>query len=258
MSYSPESSDVNWLDYYYADGICYPLNRYQMARDFDPEFDFYEDDNWIALIEYSKTIHDEPNYDTAEEIEIKVGRANNDDKMTVRPTKARALERRLKSNMLESIAQKKTETDESEETETKTEIRKRHRIYQRGTPAFEKKKINENKRKQPRTHTDESFQPFTWNEHNITREEERLIIDNLCPYHLAGLGVTQTDLPSTKQGKFLDYALAVRYDLTPPPRKSRDPVYDQALPLADDKGYVLRRRVIKPKLNWKQMLQSTW
>jgi DNA mismatch repair ATPase MutL len=205
------------------------------------------------------------------EFEIKVGRANNDDKMTVRPTKARALERRLKSNLLQATRAKedktKTEDEETEETEkeeteteeTKTkETRQIHRIYQRGTEAFEKKKINENKRKQPRTHTDESFQPFTWNEHNITREEERLIIDNLCPYHLAGLGVIKTYIPPTKQGQFLDYALAVRYDLTPPPRKSRDPVYDQALPLADVPGYVLQRRVIKPKLNWKQMLQSTW
>lgn len=202
------------------------------------------------------------------DIEIKVGRANNDDKRTVRPTKARALERRLKSNLLQATrakedkikrdeAEPNTEDPETEETKTK-ETRQRHRIFQRGTQAFEKKKINENKRKQPRTHTDESFQPFTWNEHNISSEEKKIIIDNLCPYDLAGLGVNHTDIQSPKKGKFLDYALEVRYELAPPPRKSRGPVYDQALPLADEQGYVLRRRVIKPKLSWKQMLQSTW
>jgi len=30
------------------------------------------------------------------------------------------------------------------------------------------------------------------------------------------------------------------------------------LPLADESGYVLPRRVLKPKLSWKQALQSTW
>jgi hypothetical protein len=259
LSYSPESTDVEWLDFYYADGICYEINRYELAHEFNKDFDFYDDDQWLELIEYSKTIHDEMNYEIAEDIEIKVGRANNDDKRSMKPTKARAKERRIKSNLLDATHAKQNDKIQSEsESETELDPVKRHRVYQRGTPAFEKKKINENKRKQPRTHSaDEMFQPFTWNEHKISPEEERLILQSLCSYHAEGLGVT-TDMHSTKQGKFMDYALSVRYELEPPQRKSRDPVYDKALPLADVQGYVLPRRVIKPKLNWKQTLQATW
>jgi len=265
MTYSPKSYDVEWLDFYYADGICYKLNRYQLAREICSEFDFSDDDNWFTLIKDSKKIHSVQNYEPAEDIEIKVGRANNDDKRTVRPTKGRAKERRLKSNILDAIAKNKTKTEtEEKDTEEKeeTEPKKRHRIYQRGTEAFEKKKTNENKRKQPRTHSDETFMPLTWNEHNISPEEERRMLHYLC-YEL---GVTPTCIPKSKyddfpeplQGRFLDYALEIRYIVPPPPKMYRGPVYDQALPLADEAGYVLPRRVLKPKLSWKQALQSTW
>jgi len=264
MSYSPKSYDVEWLDFYYAGGICYQLNRYQLAREICPEFDFSDDDNWFTLIEDSKIIHTESTYDTEEDIEIKVGRANNDDKRTVRPTKARAKERRLKSNMIDTISQtKKKEPEEDIQSDPEDkEPKKRHRIYQRGTPAFERKKMNENKRKQSRTHTDETFMPLTWNEHNISLEEEKRMLQYLC----GELGVTPTCIPKSKyenfppplQGRFLDYALAIRYNVPPPPKMYRGPVYDQALPLADETGYVLPRRVLKPKLTWKQALQSTW